>query len=70
MGLRVVRLGGSTGSWGLMFGRGFCKVITGWFPLVIIRFVTMLLNDRRHALHDHLWVRWLYTNDNPRRYFT
>ena len=54
MGLRVVRVDGSAASWGLMFGRGFCKFITAWFPLVIVSFIMMVSDGERRAIHDRM----------------
>lgn len=54
MGLRVVRADGTPATWGLMFGRGFCKLITGWFPLVIISFIMMLSDSDHRAIHDRM----------------
>ncbi len=54
LGLRVVRLDGSTASWGLMFGRGCCKFLTSWIPLVIVSFVMMLADDQSRAIHDRM----------------
>ena len=54
MGLRVVRADDSTASWGLMFGRGCCKFITEWFPLVIVSFVMMLTDSDHRAIHDRM----------------
>ena len=54
LGLQVVRQDGSPASWGLMFGRGFCKFITSWFPLVIISFVMMLTDSDCRTIHDRM----------------
>jgi len=54
LGLRVVRLDGSTASWGLMFGRGFCKFLTSWIPLVIVSFVMMLADGQCRTIHDRM----------------
>lgn len=57
MGIHVARRNdGSTASWGLMFGRGFCKFLVGFIPFgVIVSFFFMLLDDNEHrAIHDRL----------------
>ena len=55
MGLRVVRIDGSTAGWGLMFGRGFCKFLSSCIPFgYIISFVMMLMDDQRRAIHDRM----------------
>ena len=55
MGIHVVRLDGSTASWGLMFGRGFCKFLSGCIPFgVIISFIMMLADDQCRTIHDRM----------------
>ena len=55
MGIRVVRQDGSTASWGLMFGRGFCKFLVSCIPFgALISFIFMLTDDDKRAIHDRM----------------
>jgi len=55
MGVHVARLDGSTASWGLMFGRGFCKLLSGFIPFgIIISFIMMLADDQCRTIHDRM----------------
>ena len=56
MGLYVIRRDdGSTATWGLMFGRGFCKFISGFIPFgYIISFILMCADDENRTIHDRM----------------
>ena len=56
LGLYVIRgRDGSTAGWGLMFGRGLCKFLSGFIPFgVFISFILMCTDEESRTIHDRM----------------
>lgn len=55
LGMRVIRLDGTTASWGLMFGRGCCKFLVSCIPFgSVISFFIMLGDADNRSIHDKM----------------